>query len=189
MERRGGRGNRTVLVGEHRLVIAAVLRIGRALARDVGGSGMRPARSSRTSTGSSPGKNRVQLPSSWRASAMAVTPAPKAMVSPSRRRLPLRTKACQRRKSIRLCKVAPIRASPRWPSSWAGITRVSLNTSTSPARSSEGRSRTPRSARGAPPATWSIRAASRGRAGRRAMASGEGRNRTGQRAWAGALAA
>ena len=35
----------------------------------------------------------------------------------------------------RLCSVAPIRASPRRPSSCAGMTRVSLNTSRSPARS------------------------------------------------------
>ena len=63
---------------------------------------------------------------------IAETPAGNSIRSPSRRRLALRTNACHRRRSIRLCSVAPMLASPRRPSSWAGITRVSLKTSRSP---------------------------------------------------------
>ena len=81
-----------------------------------------------------------------RASAVAaVTPAQERQsASPSRSRLPLRTKASQRRRSIRLCKRrADPGFSPRRPSSWAGMTRVSLKTSTSSRRSAtDGRSRT-----------------------------------------------
>jgi hypothetical protein len=64
-----------------------------------------------------------------------------------------------------------MRASPRRPSSWAGMTRVSLKTRTSPARSSPGRSDTARSA--SPSGrTSSSRALSRGLAGRSAIRSG-----------------
>ena len=65
---------------------------------------------------------------------VACTPSPNSMTSPSRTRLALRTNAHQLLRSSRLCSVAPTLASPRRPSSWAGMTRVSLNTSTSPGR-------------------------------------------------------
>jgi hypothetical protein len=56
-----------------------------------------------------------------------------------------------------------------------------LNTSTSPGRRISGRSSTPRSDRTVP-STSNRRAASRGRAGRRAMRSTEARSRKGRRA-------
>src|SRR6185369_9882615 len=82
----------------------------------------------------------------------------------------LRRKARHSRRLSRLCSVAPMLAAPRFPSSCAGITLVSLNTSTSPARSNRGRSSTWRSEMSLP-STSSSRALSRGRTGLNAILS------------------
>jgi hypothetical protein len=105
-------------------------------------------------------------------SAMAVHAGGKAIRSPSRSRLALRTKACQRRRSIRLCSVAPIRASPRRPFELgrndAGIVEHQHVAGAQQLRQVAHVA----IGEGPPPRTTSIRAASRGRAGRRAMRSG-----------------
>ena len=100
---------------------------------------------------------------------------PKWMRSPAATRLPGRTKASQRSGATRMCSVASIsaEASPRlrMPVSCAGMTLVSLTTSTSPASSSDGRSCTTRSSNDPCGRTTSSLAASRGVAGRNAMRS------------------
>ena len=78
--------------------------------------------------------------------------SPKSIRSPSRARFALRRNARHSRGPSRLCSVAPMLASPRLPSSCAGMTLVSLNTRTSPGRSSDGRSLNRWSA-SVPPAT------------------------------------
>src|SRR5450756_1923419 len=83
------------------------------------------------------------------------------------------TSACQREPSRRFINVASIFGSVsrpiRRPLSWAEITRVSFTTSWSPGSSQSGRSPTRRSRSTPSPCTTSIRAASRGLAGRSAM--------------------
>ncbi len=123
MQRRGRRGDCPRLSREHRLIIVAVGLVGSALACNIGGSGICPARSSSSSTGSSPWKWSRIAPSSSRATALAFTPSPKSIKSPSRTRLALRTNAHQLLRPSRLWRVAPMLASPRRPSSCAGMTR------------------------------------------------------------------
>jgi hypothetical protein len=85
------------------------------------------------------------------------------------------TKASQRLSARRRWRVAEIEAAcparSRRPSSWAGMTRVSLNTRASPGLRMSGRSRTIRSSIAPPGATTISRAASRGLSGRSAMRS------------------
>ena len=80
-----------------------------------GGSGIRPARSSSSSTGSSPWKCSSAEPSSAFSTTDAATPSPKSIVSPARARFALRRNACHSRGPSRLCRVAPMLASPRVP--------------------------------------------------------------------------
>src|SRR6266702_603745 len=98
------------------------------------------------------------------------------MVSPGASFLAGRTSACQREPSSRLIRVASIFGSVdrpmRRPQSCAAITLVSLTTSWSPGASHVGSSETMWSRSPPSASTTSMRAASRGLAGRSAMRSG-----------------
>src|SRR5262249_34291824 len=104
--------------------------------------------------------------------------SPKRKTSPGLSRFAGLTKARQRAPSRRRWSVASIAGSSprpmRRPVSRAGMTRVSLTTSASPARSRSGRSRIARSSSSGPPPghTTRSRAASRGDTGRSAIRSG-----------------
>ena len=146
MQRRGRRRHRTGFAREHGLIVVAVGLVRRPLAGDIGRQRHLPGPLEQqldglvahgSGAGSRlPRRARPRWPS---------RPRRNSMTSPSRTRLALRTNAHHSRRPSRLCSVAPTRASPRLPSSWAGMTRVSLNTSTSPGRRMSGRSSTLRS--------------------------------------------
>ena len=183
----GRRGDRALLAREHRLVVAAVLRVGVTARGDVrrerhvaqavdrlveSGAGeiedkrrfaFVPARGD--GRGEAAGETRRRFLRRTR------------MRSPALSRFAGRAKACQRSGPSLSISVTATLAAPssrlRTPSSSAGMTLVSLKTSASPGASSAGRSSTIRSAIGgvARGSTRRSRAASRGTTGRSAISS------------------
>src|SRR5258708_552155 len=112
---------------------------------------MLPKRASRARNSSpSTSKRSVTSPSACLAATAAAKPSPKAMVSPGFTRLPPLTKARQAPPPTSRWSVTSTRAAPRMPTSRAGMTRVSLQTSKSLGRSRSGRSRMARSASAGP---------------------------------------
>ena len=182
MQRGGRRGDRAGLPREHGLIIVAVGLVGPALAGDIGRQRHLP--------GALEQQLDRLLAMKMEQDRAFVVAGDRAGLHPLPRTRSRRHRApawrCGRRptssaRPSRLCSVAPTLASPRRPSSWAGMTRVSLNTSTSPGRRISGRSSTcdPTARRPRPAACAPHRAGARGegRCGR-----AEGRNRKGRRA-------
>ncbi len=162
------------LLREHRLVIAPVGVVGRALAGDIGRqrhralrarAGLRPARRPRRPGSSCHRRGALRR--------VAVTPAAKAISSPSRSRLALRTKACQRRD--RSACAGSRRSSPRPRAAFElGRDHAGIVEHQHVARAQQARQVAHGAVRErvASPRATSIRAASRGRAGRSAIRSG-----------------
>ena len=188
MQPGGRRGDRPLLVREHRLVVGAIGRRDPSARGDIGRQRRRADAVDRLverRAVKGEGQSdlavlafRLDLGVERRRAGRPCSRAlsPKRMRSPTFSFFAGLTSARQRLASRRLISVASMAATAaprtRMPSSRAAMTRVSLTTSASPGFSSRGRSNTCASSSPPSGATTSIRAASRGLAGFSAMRSG-----------------
>ena len=142
MQRRGRRRDRAFLAREHRLIVVAVARVGRALAGDIGRqrhpAGALEQQLDRLVAGEGEQEGAVLGPFARHRRHVRAEIDPIAVAEP----LGIADEGAPGARPFALVQR---RADPRLaapPSSWAGMTLVSLKTSRSPRRSSAGRSRT-----------------------------------------------